>query len=157
MAILAGVKSIEHGDAFDDSLIQLALANHVYWCPTIMVEEYFNAPMDSVYKYLNRAYKLKVKIVMGTDAGSFPWRLNETKELEYYVKKAHMTPMDAIKTATSNPAELLGKQQSLGQIQPEFLADIIAVKGNPLEDITLLQQVGFVMKDGRIFKQPAAR
>jgi imidazolonepropionase-like amidohydrolase len=157
MAILAGVKSIEHGDAFDDSLIQLALVNHVYWSPTVTVDEYFNTPMDTLYKYLNRAYKLKVKIVMGTDVGSFPWRINETKELEYYVKKAHLTPMDAIKTATSNPAELLGKQQILGQIQPNFLADIIAVKGNPLEDITLLQQVGFVMKEGKIYKQPSGK
>ena len=154
MAIEAGVKSIEHGDAFNDSLIQLALEHHVYWSPTITVEEYYGAPMDSVYKYLHKAYTLKLKIVMGTDVGSFPWSINETKELEYYVKKAGLTPMDAIKTATSNAAELLGKQQSLGTIQINFLADIIAVKGNPLEDITLLQHTGFVMKDGKIYKRP---
>jgi imidazolonepropionase-like amidohydrolase len=63
--------------------------------------------------------------------------------------------MDAIKTATSNAAELLGKQQMLGQIQVNFLADIIAVKGNPLKDIELLQHVGFVMKEGKIYKRPA--
>jgi imidazolonepropionase-like amidohydrolase len=154
MAIQAGVKSIEHGDAFDDSLIQLALTHHVYWSPTLTVDEYFSAPMDSVYKYLHKAYVMKLKIVMGTDVGSFPWSINETKELEYYVKKVGMSPMDAIKTATLNAAELLGKQQTLGQIRVNYLADMIAVKGNPLEDITLLQHAGFVMKDGRIYKQP---
>jgi imidazolonepropionase-like amidohydrolase len=61
--------------------------------------------------------------------------------------------MDAIKTATSNTAELLGKEQILGQIQVNFLADIIGVKGNSLEDISLLQQVGFVMKEGKTYKQ----
>jgi imidazolonepropionase-like amidohydrolase len=158
MAILAGVKSIEHGDAFDDSLIQLALANHVYWCPTISVYEYYHDDhLQSTYKYLHKAYLMKLKIVMGTDVGSFPWQLNETKELEYYVKKAGLSPMDAIKTATSNAAELLGKQESLGQIRTNYLADIIAVKGNPLEDITLLQQVGFVMKEGGIYKQPTIK
>jgi imidazolonepropionase-like amidohydrolase len=155
MAIQAGVKSIEHGNAFDDSLIQLALASHIYWSPTLTVDEYYNDPLDTVYKYLHKAYLLKLKIVMGTDVGSFPWSINETKELEYYVKKAGFSPMDAIKTATSNAAELLGKQQTLGQIQVNYLADIIGVKGNPLEDITLLQYVGFVMKDGKIYKRPA--
>jgi imidazolonepropionase-like amidohydrolase len=158
MAIMAGVKSIEHGDAFDDSLIQLALANHVYWCPTISVYEYYHDDhLENTYKYLHKAYLMKLKIVMGTDVGSFPWRLNETKELEYYVKKAGLSPMDAIKTATSNAAELLDKQESLGQIRTNYLADIIAVKGNPLEDITLLQQVGFVMKEGGIYKQPTVK
>jgi imidazolonepropionase-like amidohydrolase len=153
MAILAGARSIEHGDDFDDSLIQLALTNHVYWSPTISVDEFFGSPMDSIYKYLNRAYQKKLKIVLGTDIGSFPWKNNEAKELEYYVKKAGLSPMDAIKTATINAAELLNKRD-LGQIQKNFLADIIAVKGNPLDDITLLQHVAFVMKEGKIFKQP---
>jgi len=156
MAIEAGAKSIEHGDAFDDSLIQLALVHHVYWSPTITVQEYYSSPMDSLYKYLHQAYVRKLKIVMGTDVGSFPWSINETKELEYYVKKAGLSPMDAIKTATSNAAELLGKQQTLGTIQINYLADIIAVKGNPLEDISLLQHTGFVMKDGKIYKRPAS-
>lgn len=155
MAIEAGAKSIEHGDAFDDSLIQLALARHVYWAPTVTVEEYFGARMDSVYKYLHKAYTMKLKIVMGTDVGSFPWTINETKELEYYVKKAGLSPMDAIKTASSNAAELLGKQKMLGTIQISYLADMIAVKGNPLEDITLLQHTAFVMKDGKIYKRPS--
>ena len=157
MAIQAGVRSIEHGDEFDDALIKLAVENHVYWCPTITVEEYFNMPMDTIYKYLNRANNKKLKIVMGSDIGSFPWSINEAKELEYYVKRAGFTPMEAIKTATVNTAELLEKDNTLGQIKKDFTADIIAVKGNPIEDITLLQKVTFVMKDGRIYKIPVTK
>lgn len=155
MAIMAGVRSIEHGLAFNDSLITLALAHHVYWCPTISVFEYYHEPLDSVYKYLGRANKLHLKIVMGTDIGSFPWDNNDAKELEYYVKKAGFSPMEAIKTTTVNAAELLNRQDRLGQIKKSFIADIIAVKGNPLIDITLLQNVAFVMKNGKIYKQPA--
>lgn len=108
-----------------------------------------------MYKYLNKAHKLGLKIAMGTDIGSFPWDTNDAKELEYYVKKAGFSPMDAIKTTTVNTAELLNMQDRLGQIKKSFIADIIAVKGNPLDDITLLQNVAFVMKDGKIYKQPA--
>ena len=157
MAIEAGVRSIEHGNAFNDSLINLAIAHHVFWCPTITVFEYFHEPTDSTYKYLNRAYKAKLKIVMGTDIGSFPWTTNNVKELEYYVKKAGFSPMDAIKTSTINSAELLNKQDRLGQISKTFLADIIAVKGNPADDITVLQNVVFVMKNGKIYKSPVVK
>jgi imidazolonepropionase-like amidohydrolase len=154
MAIEAGARSIEHGIAFNDSLISMAIAHHVFWCPTISVFEYYKEPMDSIYKYLNRAYKLKLKIVMGTDIGSFPWDINDAKELEYYVKKAGITPIDAIKAATVNAAELLNKQNDLGEIKKSFIADIIAVKGNPADDITLLQNVAFVMKAGKIYRRP---
>ncbi len=157
MAIRAGVRSIEHGDAFNDTLIQLALQHNVFWCPTISVYEYFNLPLDSTYKYLHRAWQQKLKIVMGTDIGSYPWSNNEAKELEYYVTKAGLTPMDAIKTATINPAELLGKQDNLGQLEKNYTANIIAVKGNPLDNIVLLQNVEFVMKEGKIYKQPKTK
>src|ERR1044071_786548 len=109
------------------------------------VQEYFHLNMDTTYKYLKRANDQKLKIVAGTDAGSFPWSVNEAKELEYYVTKGGFSPMDAIRTATINTAELLGIDKKLGQLQKDFLADIIAVKGNPLDDITLLQHVEFVM------------
>jgi len=107
-----------------------------------------------MYYYLNRAYKAGVPIVMGTDVGSFPWDINETRELEFYVRKGGLTPMDAIKTATLNTAKLLRIENKLGQIQKGFIADIIAVKGNPLEDISLLQHVDFVMKEGKVYKKP---
>ena len=86
--------------------------------------------------------------------GSFPQTNNQAKELEYYVKNAGFKPIDAIKSATLFPAELLGFQNSLGQNEKSFIADIIAVKGNALEDITLLQKVEFVMKDGKAYKKP---
>jgi len=87
MAIQAGVASIEHGDEFDDSLITMATANNVAWCPTISVMEYYNLKLDSTYKYLNHAYRQNIKIVLGTDIGSYPWNNNQAKELEYYVRK----------------------------------------------------------------------
>jgi imidazolonepropionase-like amidohydrolase len=152
-AIEAGVRSIEHGRQLNDSLIALARAHGTFWCPTISGIEHHPGPaLDTVHKYFNRAYKAGVTIVMGTDATG--WRSNETKELEYYVKGGGLTPMDAIKTATLNAANLLRVQNSLGQVQKGFIADIIAVRGDPLEDITLLQYVDFVMKAGKVIKQP---
>jgi len=101
---------------------------------------------------LSKAYKMGLKIVLGSDVGSYPWEDNQAKELEYYVKNAGFSPMDAIKSGTSLAAELLERSNDFGQIKKGYIADIIAVKGNPLEDITLLQKVDFVMKDGKIYK-----
>ena len=156
MAILAGVRSIEHGNVFNDSLIRLAIKNNVYWCPTSTVFESFGGgpQLDTTYYYLGKAMKAGLNIVCGTDIGSFPWTINEAKELEYYVKKAGFTPMQAIKTATINAAELLSISDHLGVLEKGFIADIIAVKGDPLKDITLLQKVSFVMKEGKIYKRP---
>lgn len=156
MDIIAGVRSIEHGFAFDDSLIALAVRNNTFWSPTVSVLEYYGqtAILDNHYKSLSKAYKENLKIVCGTDIGSFPWTMNEAKELEYYVSKGGLTKMDAIKTATINAAELLGIDNKLGSVEKGFFADIIAVKGNPLEDISLLQKVAFVMKEGKIYKRP---
>jgi imidazolonepropionase-like amidohydrolase len=154
-AIEAGVRSIEHGVRFNDSLIGLAVAHGTSWSPTLLVLQHRPASvLDTMYKYLNHAYKAGLPIVMGTDIGSFPWDINETKELEIYVRKAGLTPMDAIKTATLNTARLLRIENKLGQIQKGYIADMIAVKGNPLKDIALLQQVDFVMKEGKIYKRP---
>jgi imidazolonepropionase-like amidohydrolase len=155
MSIEAGVRSIEHGIHFDDSLIHLAVEHNVFWSPTLSVFDYVGMPLDSNFKYLNHAYKQHLKIVLGTDIGSFPWTINEAKELEYYVKGAGLSPMDAIKTATLNAADLLQMQDKIGQVAQNFNANIIAVKGNPLNDITLLQHVEFVMKNGKIYKQPS--
>ena len=154
IAIKAGAKSIEHGDSFDEALIQKAISAGVFWCPTMTVYEYYKMPSEVKYENLKKAYKKGLKIVLGTDIGSCPWNTNQAKELEYYVKIIGMLPMDAIKSGTSQAAELLGMENQIGQVEKGFLADIVAVKGNPLDDITGLQKIDFVMKGGKIYKRP---
>jgi imidazolonepropionase-like amidohydrolase len=160
-ALEAGVESIEHGSGFDDVLIAQAKTQGAYWCPTLSVFEYSfdhsQSPLvkqllEIEYKALNSAYKKRLKIALGTDAGSFPWSVNQAKEFELLVKKAGFSPMDAIKAGTSVAAELLGQSASIGHLAPGMLADIVAVPGDPLKDITALQKVMFVMKDGQIFR-----
>lgn len=160
-ALDAGVDSIEHGDGFDDPLIDQAQMQGVYWCPTLSTGEYFfehsgssyiKQRLELAYRALNKAHKKGLKIALGTDAGSIPWSVNQAKEFEYLVKKAGFAPMDAIKAGTSVAAELLGQSASIGHLAPGMLADIVAVPGDPLQDIAALQKVMFVMKDGQIFR-----
>lgn len=160
-ALEAGVDSIEHGCGFDDNLIDQAKAQGVYWCPTLSVFECdFDRSASSLmkqlleieYKGLSSAYKKGLKVALGTDAGSFPWSVNQAKEFEFLVKKAGFAPMDAIKAGTTVAAELLGQSGNIGSLEPGMLADIVAVQGDPLKDITVLQNVMFVMKDGQIFR-----
>ena len=99
-----------------------------------------------------KALKAGVKIAFGTDIGGIPWTDPIAQEFGYMVKFG-MSPMDAIKAATSKAAELLDKQGELGVIAPGAYADIIAVPGDPLANIDALKGVSFVMKDGKIFKQ----
>jgi len=156
-ALNAGVDSIEHGWSFDDELIAQAKKMGVYWCPTLLVIEPKSPRKSSkrreiLDKALNKAYREGVKIALGTDAGSFSWSINQAKEFEILVKKAGFGPMDAIKAGTLVAAELLGQSDKIGHIAPGMLADIVAVPGDPLQDITVLQKVVFVMKDGQIFR-----
>jgi len=100
----------------------------------------------------SKALKKGIKIALGTDAGGFDWKkLNQAKEFEYYVQYG-MTPMQAIRAGTSAPAELLGWGDKLGTIEAGKWADIVAVSGDPLRDITELQRVVFVMKGGTVYK-----
>jgi imidazolonepropionase-like amidohydrolase len=158
-ALRAGVDSIEHGDGFTDQLLDEAVQKGVYWCPTIMVGAYVApdrggawAPMvEAEKKVFQKAMQKHVKIVMGTDAGGFPWtKLNEALEFKYYVDYG-MAPMDAIRTGTVTPAEMLGRSD-LGTIEPGNLADIVAVSGDPLAKISEFQDVKFVMKEGVVYK-----
>jgi imidazolonepropionase-like amidohydrolase len=156
-ALNAGVDSIEHGWSFDDELIAQAKKLGVYWCPTLLYLEPKSPRKPSKRREildnaLNKAYREGVKIALGTDAGSFSWSINQAKEFEILVKKAGFNPMDAIKAGTLVAAELLGQSDKIGHLAPGMLADIIAVHGNPIEDITVLQKVVFVMKDGQIFR-----
>jgi imidazolonepropionase-like amidohydrolase len=162
MAITAGVRSIEHGNSvakekfgFTDELIDRAIGRNIFWVPTVLgMEERQWPSLPAMYGALKKAHAKGLKIAMGTDIGSASWTNAPAKELEFYVTKVGLKPLDAIKSATSVGAELLNSQHELGQIKVNFLADIIAVKGNPLTDITLLQQVMFVMRDGKIYKRP---
>jgi imidazolonepropionase-like amidohydrolase len=127
----------------------------VYWVPTVTVSHYVAGPRGGAWGAmverqrvaLQRGVKKGVKIVLGTDVGGFPWtELNQAKEFAYYVQ-CGMTPMQAIKSGTSAAAELLG-QPDLGIVAPGAYADLVAVAGDPLQDITELQRVRFVMKGG---------
>ena len=99
-----------------------------------------------------RAYKAGVKIAFGTDASVFPHGEN-AKEFVYMVE-AGMPALEAIRSATLNAAQLLDQATKLGSLEQGFTADMIAVRGDPLLDVSLLQQVKFVMKDGKVFKKP---
>ena len=98
----------------------MAIDSNVFWSPTVsvIVEDNDTMILNKLYPSLNKAYKKGLKIVLGTDIGSFSWSTNEAKELEYYVKYAGLKPMDAIKTGTLNAAEMLNKKTSIGQIAP---------------------------------------
>jgi imidazolonepropionase-like amidohydrolase len=159
-ALRAGVDTIEHGDGLTDALIDEIAKNGVYWVPTIMVGAYV-APgrggnwikmVDLEKTAFQKALKKNVKIALGTDAGGFDWKeLNEAKEFEYYVNYG-MTPMQAIRSGSVVAAELLGWSDKIGTIEAGKWADIVAVSGDPLNDITELQRVKFVMKGGTIYK-----
>jgi imidazolonepropionase-like amidohydrolase len=163
-ALRAGVDSIEHGDGLDDELIDELVRRGVRWCPTIYVGVYVaegraaaGAPIwktmiDLEAGAFNKAVKKGVKIVFGTDVGGFPWTENEAKEFSYMVKYG-MTPMQAIQAATAEPAAMLDASQEIGSIERGRYADIIAVAGDPLADISLMERVGFVMKSGKVVKK----
>ena len=159
-ALKAGADSIEHGDGLTEPLMDEMVRKGVYWVPTIAVGAYvapgragnWTKMVETEKAAFQLALKKGVKIVLGTDAGGFDWRdLNEAKEFEYYVNYG-MTPMQAIRTATTSAAELLGWSDKMGTIEAGKWADIVAVSGDPLKDITELERVKFVMKAGAVFK-----
>src|SRR4030095_11696785 len=137
-ALRAGVDTIEHGDGLDDELMDIMVRRGVYWCPTIYVGVYVaegraaaGAPIWLRMKELEaaafaKAVKKGVKISFGTDVGGFAWTENEAKEFAYMVQYG-MTPMQAIRSATSVAAALLNEQDRFGSIEPGKLADIVAV------------------------------
>jgi imidazolonepropionase-like amidohydrolase len=159
-ALKAGVDTIEHGDGLTEPQMEEMVRRGIFWVPTIMVGDYVapgrqgNWPkmVETEKAAFQLGLKKGVKIVLGTDAGGFDWKeLNEAREFEYYVNYG-MTPMQAIRTATTGAAELLGWSDKMGTIEPGKWADLVAVSGDPLKDITELQRVKFVMKSGSIFK-----
>jgi imidazolonepropionase-like amidohydrolase len=159
-ALKAGADTIEHGDGLSEPEMEEMVRRRMFWVPTIMVGAYVapgrqgNWPkmVETEKAAFQLALKKGVKIVLGTDAGGFDWKeLNEAKEFEYYVNYG-MTPMQAIRTATTTAAELFGWSDKMGTIEAGKWADLVAVSGDPLKDITELQRVKFVMKSGSIVR-----
>ncbi len=163
-ALDSGVDTIEHGDGLDEPLMDRMVSNGIYWCPTIFIGVYdapgrtaagatvWTAMVDLMQKTFALAVKKGVKISFGTDVGGFPWTVNQAKEFSYMVKYG-MTPMQAIQAATLVGASLLDQQDNLGALEAGKIADIVAVSGDPLSDVSELERVKFVMKAGVIYKQ----
>jgi len=162
-ALRAGVNTIEHGDGLTPDLIDRMVRQRVYWCPTIYVGVYVaqgrGGPWPRMVALERTAFGEALKrgllplISFGTDAGGFAWTENEAKELAYLVRYG-MTPMQAIKSATSVAARLLDQDDSLGAVAPGRYADLVAVAGDPVSDIEELQRVRFVMKEGTVYLRP---
>jgi imidazolonepropionase-like amidohydrolase len=162
-ALDGGCDSIEHGLDLDDAAIAQMLKQGTWYCPTISAYYHDWAPPDtpegqrdrkraSVHEVsFPKALHAGVKIVFGTDIGGISWSEPIAQEFPHMVNLG-MPPMDAIKSATSRAAEMLDMQGQIGVITPGAWADIVAVNGDPLADIKVLQNVQFVMKEGKVFK-----
>lgn len=167
-AIKAGVDSVEHGTYMDSEAMKLMRKNGTWYVPTISAGKWVGelAEVDGklpavvrpkaaavgpqIQDTFAQAYKSGVKIAFGTDSGVSPHGLN-AREFTYMVE-AGMPPMEAIKSATMNAALLLGKEADLGSIEVGKYADIVAVEGDPLQDISVLERISFVMKGGEVVR-----
>lgn len=167
-AVLAGVTTIEHGTMMTTEVMDLMIEKGTYLVPTISAGKYAVSKVDvpgfypdiiipkvlEVVAYVDKTYpeafRRGVKVAFGTDAGVSPHGEN-AKEFEFMVE-AGMKPIQAILSATVVPASILNVSDKLGTIEPGKLADIIAVSGNPLEEISVMSKVSFVMKDGIVYK-----
>ena len=167
-AIRAGVASVEHATLIDDEGIALAKKNGTYLDMDIYDEECIEEegkkgtiPLDFLEhdqalgekqrQNFRKAVEAGVKMAFGTDLGVCPYGTSP-KQFAFMVRYG-MTPMQAIQAATSNAADLLGHSDIIGSIQPGKSADLVAVSGDPLKDIKLLESVEFVMKEGKVYKQ----
>lgn len=169
-AVVGGVDSIEHGTFMDEQDMKLMKERGTWYVPTVIAGETVTAKAQiagyfppqvalkaaavgpKILDTLGRAYKYGIKIAFGTDAGVYPHGEN-AREFAYMVQ-AGMPAIETIRAATLNAAELLKHADTLGQVTPGYAADLIAVKGDPLQDVTTLQHVEFVMKAGTVFKKP---
>ncbi|MDI9337257.1 MAG: amidohydrolase family protein [Alphaproteobacteria bacterium] len=168
MAAKAGVRTIEHGSFIDEEGMDIMIKNNTYLIPTMTVGLFFELPKNDssilskaieitknatkqFYENMTLAVKKGVKFGLGTDYLGWPPDFS-AKEFEEYLKIG-MTPMQAILCATKINAEILKKDKEIGTIEPGKFADIIAVKGDPLTDISELQKVKFVMIGGKVVKQ----
>ena len=168
----AGVRSIEHGSYMDTEAARVLKKNGTWYVPTLYVIEPILAPGNPLHiqeENLAKTREVKVhmrsafrtalregvKIAFGTDAGVFPHG-DQVREFKIYVSEG-MTPMQAIQTATLNASQLIGWEKQVGTVEPGKYADLIAVAGDPLEDITELERVKWVMKGGAVVKDGLGR
>jgi imidazolonepropionase-like amidohydrolase len=166
-AVEAGVDSIEHGSFINEEDIQLMKQHGTYLVPTLYLSDWFMANyknlgltddmvakakyvMPAARQNIGRAFHEGVKVAFGTDAAVYPHGLN-AHEFAVMVKLG-MTPLAAIQAATINAADLLGWSDRVGSLEPGHFADFIAVDGDPLEDVSVLENVKFVMKGGEVVK-----
>jgi imidazolonepropionase-like amidohydrolase len=162
-ALDGGCDSIEHGLALTDAQIAQMIKQGTWLCPTLSVYYYDHSPADTPEGQRDRkrvsaheesfrkALKAGVRIAFGTDIGGISWTEPIAQEFPRMVEFG-MSPMQAIQSATSRAADLLDMKGKIGVIAPGAYADVIAVSGDPLGDIKILGNVGFVMKDGKVFK-----
>jgi imidazolonepropionase-like amidohydrolase len=166
-AILAGIDSIEHASLIDDEGIRLAKEHGTYLVMDIYNDDYilnqapkFGLPQENIDKErmvgqlqrqnFQKAVKAGAKMAFGTDAGVYPH--GDNAKQFYYMVKYGMTPAQAIRAATFNAADLVGRSKDVGTIEPGKYADIIAVQADPLADVRALENVSFVMKGGVVYK-----
>jgi imidazolonepropionase-like amidohydrolase len=165
-AVIAGVNSVEHGTFMTNEVMDLMIKRGTYYVPTISAGEFVaeKAKIDNYFPEIvrpkaasvgpqigdtfNKAYKRGVKIAFGTDAGVQAHGTN-WKEFVYMVKFG-MPAMETIQSATISTAQMLGIDSTLGSIEVGKIADLIAVDGNPIQDINVMEKISFVMKEGRV-------
>jgi len=161
----AGVDSIEHGSYIDDASIKAMKAHGTYLVPTSYLYDWYKEHGDLPVYYKQKmidtasvargnhkkAIAAGVKVAFGTDSAVYPHGLN-AHELDVYVTAYGMSPLAAIQTATLNAADLMGWTEKTGSLDVGKWADVIAVQGDPLQDVKLLQNVAFVMKAGKVYK-----
>jgi imidazolonepropionase-like amidohydrolase len=167
-ALDGGCDSIEHGLELTDANVAQMARQGTWYCPTLAPYYYHWAPENTPEGKRDRkrvevhnpsfqkALRAGVKIVFGTDIGGIAWTEPIAQEFPRMVALG-MSPMDAIKSATSRPADMLGEKGELGVVAAGAYADVVAVSGDPLKDINELGRVRFVMKDGRVFKNELAK
>lgn len=163
-ALRAGVNTIEHGDGLTPDLIDRMVKQGVYWCPTIFVGAYVAEGRGGIWpqlveferKAFGEALKRNALIAYGTDAGGYAWTENEAQEFGYMVRYG-MTPMQAIRSATSVAAALLDQSDNFGTVAPGRYADLVATSGDPLADISELLRIDWVMKGGVVYKGSGER
>jgi len=167
-SVVAGVDSVEHGTFMDDADIQLMKEHGTFYCPTVYTGQFVAEQAKKgaypptvakkalevgpqIMKTVTRAYKGGVKFAYGTDAGVYPHGQNWEDFI--YLVKAGLPPAYTLQMATINAAQLLGHDDELGAVASGKYADLVAVPGDPLDDITVMSKVSFVMKAGVVYKR----